>query len=86
MEVLRDRQSQSTGDEGEVPQALSNRSAANHDGEQSPVGGARIARVAGSYDRPTFASRAFFTVGDTNSVISPPSVAISRTSVEEIKV
>ncbi len=36
-EVLRDRRSRSTGAEGEVPQAPSNRSAASHEGEESPA-------------------------------------------------
>jgi len=36
--------------------------------------------------RPTFCSRASLTAGDTNSEISPPRVATSRTSVEEMNV
>ena len=66
------------------------RSAASHEREQSPIRAARIARMAGSnsrrYDRPTFAISASLTVGDTNSVTSPPRVAISLTSVDEMKV
>ncbi len=37
-------------------------------------------------ERPTLAINASLTVGDTNSVTSPPSVAISLTSVDEMNV
>ncbi len=38
-EVLRDRRSRSTGAEGEVPQAPSNRSAASHEDEKYRICG-----------------------------------------------
>ncbi len=50
-EVLRDRRSRSTGAEGEVPQAPSNRSAVSHEDEKVPVPrqfSSAIARTADS--------------------------------------
>ena len=47
-EVHRGRRSRSTGAEGEVPQAPSNRSAASHEDEEHPVRGGYLSRGVGA--------------------------------------